>query len=261
MRVNQAGRDLIAEFEGQRLTAYRCPAGVLTIGIGSTKPAVSPGQQITVDEMWSRFDHDIAIFETGVLAALAGAPTTQNQFNAMTSLAFNIGLQGFRTSSVLRAHRAGNTSAAANAFGLWNKATVDGRLVEVPGLTRRRAAEAALYLALGADGFTVPVAAMPQEVAKPATAASSKAVQTNVAVAAGAVTLAVSNLKPAIDAVQGAVEAAKSAQGTWASVADLLSPLANGHVYTVIITACITVAAVYLIRRVFRRVKAGEMTP
>ena len=81
------------------------------------------------------------------------------------------------------------------------------------------------------------------------------------AVAAGAVTLAVSNLKPAIDAVQGAVEAAKSAQGTWASVADLLSPLRNGHVYTVIITALITVAAVYLIRRVFKRVRAGEMTP
>jgi len=261
MRVNQEGRDLIAEFEGQRLTAYRCPAGVLTIGIGSTKPAVSPGQQITVDQMWSRFDDDIAVFETGVLAALGGSPVTQNQFNAMVSLAFNIGLGGFRTSSVLRAHKAGNTSAAAGAFSLWNKATVGGRLVEVPGLTRRRAAEAALYLALGADGFSVPAPAMPQEVAKPAGATTSKAVQTNVAVAAGAVTLAVSNLKPAIDAVQGAVEAAKSAQGTWASVADLLSPLRNGHVYTVIITALITVAAVYLIRRVFKRVRAGEMTP
>lgn len=261
MRVNEAGRDLIAEFEGQRLTAYRCPAGVWTIGIGSTQPPVTPGMQITVDEMWQRFDHDIAVFETGVLAALAGAPTTQNEFNAMVSLAFNIGLGGFRTSSVLRAHKAGNTSAAANAFSLWNKATVDGRLVEVPGLTRRRAAEAALYLALGDDGFAVTASTMPQEVAKPASAASSKAVQTNVAVAAGAVTLAVSNLQPAIEAVQAAVEAAKSAQGAWASVADLLSPLANGHVYTVIITACITVAAAYLIRRVFRRVRSGEMSP
>jgi lysozyme len=261
MRVNQAGRDLIAEFEGQRLTAYRCPAGVWTIGIGSTQPPVTPGMQITMDEMWERFDHDIAIFETGVLAALAGAPTTQNQFNAMVSLAFNIGLGGFRTSSVLRAHKAGNTSAAANAFGLWNKATVDGRLVEVPGLTRRRAAETALYLTLSDAGFAVPASAMPQAVAKPATAATSKAVQTNVAVAAGAVTLAGSNLKPAIDAVDAAVQAAKSAQGTWASLRDLLSPLSNGHVYTALIAVGITLAAVYLIRRVFRRVNAGEMRP
>lgn len=261
MRVNQAGRDLIAEFEGQRLTAYRCPAGIWTIGIGSTQPPVSPGQQITVDQMWERFDHDIAIFETGVLAALAGAPTTQNQFNAMVSLAFNIGLGGFRTSSVLRAHKAGNTSAAANAFSLWNKATVDGRLVEVPGLTRRRAAEAALYLALGDDGSAVTASTMPQEVAKPASAATSKAVQTNVAVAAGAATLAVSNLQPAIEAVNSAVEAAKSAQGTAASLRDLLSPLANGHVYTALIAVGITLAAVYLIRRVFRRVNSGEMSP
>lgn len=261
MRVNQAGRDLIAEFEGQRLTAYRCPAGVWTIGIGSTQPPVTPGMQITVDEMWQRFDHDIAVFETGVLAALGGAPTTQNQFNAMVSLAFNIGLGGFRTSSVLRAHKAGNTSAAANAFSLWNKATVDGRLVEVPGLTRRRAAEAALYLALGTEGVAAQASTMPQEVAKPASAATSKAVQTNVAVAAGATTLAVSNLQPAIEAVNSAVEAAKSAQGTAASLRDLLSPLSNGHVYTALIAVGITLAAVYLIRRVFRRVNSGEMSP
>jgi lysozyme len=261
MKGNQAGRGLIAEFEGQRLTAYRCPAGVWTIGIGSTQPPVTPGMQITMDEMWERFDHDIAIYETGVLAALAGAPTTQNQFNAMVSLAFNIGLGGFRTSSVLRAHKAGNTSAAANAFGLWNKATVDGKLVEMPGLTRRRAAETALYLTPDAVGHVERAWAMPQAVAKPAGASSSKAVLTNVGVGAGAATLAISNLQPAIEAVNSAVEAAKSAQGTWASLWDLLSPLSNGHVYTALIAAGITLAAVYLIRRVFRRVKSGEITP
>jgi hypothetical protein len=179
----------------------------------------------------------------------------------MVSLAFNIGLGGFRTSSVLRAHKAGNTSAAANAFGLWNKATVDGKLVEMPGLTRRRAAETALYLTPDAVGHVERAWAMPQAVAKPAGASSSKAVLTNVGVGAGAATLAISNLQPAIEAVNSAVEAAKSAQGTWASLWDLLSPLSNGHVYTALIAAGITLAAVYLIRRVFRRVKSGEITP
>lgn len=90
---------------------------------------------------------------------------------------------------------------------------------------------------------------------------TSKAVLTNVGVGAGAATLAISNLEPAIQAVNAAVEAAKSAQGTWASLKDLLSPLANGHVYTALIAVGITLAAVYLIRRVFRRVKSGEITP
>jgi lysozyme len=62
------------------------------------------------------------------------------------SMAYNIGVAGFRGSSVCRAHNRGDVQAAARAFGLWNKATVGGKKIELPGLTRRRAAEAALYL-------------------------------------------------------------------------------------------------------------------
>lgn len=96
---------------------------------------------------------------------------------------------------------------------------------------------------------------------KPKPIVSSGAVKANVAVAAGATVLAVENIKPAVEAVNSAVEAAKSAQGTAASLRDLLSPLMNGHVYTALIAVGITLAAVYLIRRVFRRVKSGEISP
>lgn len=107
-------------------------------------------------------------------------------------------------------------------------------------------------------GPPIPVAD-PTLQAKPAI--SSKAVLTNVGVAGGAATLALSNLEPAIQAVNAAVEAAKSAQGTWASLKDLLSPILNGHVYTALIAVGITLAAVYLIRRVFKRVNSGEISP
>jgi lysozyme len=64
----------------------------------------------------------------------------------MVSLAFNIGAAGYRSSTVLRRHRAGAYRAAADAFLLWDKAHVDGQLVTVAGLLNRRKAEMALYL-------------------------------------------------------------------------------------------------------------------
>ena len=73
-------------------------------------------------------------------------PTGENQFAAMVSLCFNIGSGNFKTSSVLRRHREGDDAAAADAFLLWDKAHVDGELVELDGLLRRREAERTLYL-------------------------------------------------------------------------------------------------------------------
>lgn len=265
-KIISEGRDLIAEFEqgpggGPALTPYRCPAGVLTIGFGHTK-GVKPGDRLP-SKVYAEImlDDDLLEYAKQVDDLVGGAPTSKHERAAMVSLNYNIGVGGFAKSSVLRLHKAGDKAGAARAFGMWNKATVDGKLVEMPGLTRRRAAETALYLTPDTDGHISRVPAMPQEVAQPAKAGSSKAVLTNVGVAAGATALAVENIKPAIEAVNAAVEAAKSAQGTVASIRDLLSPLVNGHVYTALIAAGITLAAVYLIRRVFRRVKSGEITP
>jgi lysozyme len=141
VQVNEAGLKLIKKFEGLRLRAYRCPAGVWTIGYGHTKTA-KRGQVITEAEADRLLREDLHVFERGVLDALGGAPTTENQFSAMVSLAFNIGLGAFRRSKVLALHKAGKTAEAARAFANWRKA--GGKVL--PGLVRRRAAEAKLYL-------------------------------------------------------------------------------------------------------------------
>ena len=141
-RINTAGLELIQSFEGLRLAAYRCPAGVWTIGHGHTGPDVHPRQTITAAEAVALLRGDLDRFEAGVAKALGDAPTTDHQFSAMVSLAFNIGLGAFGKSTVLRQHRAGNAKLAAAAFLMWVRA--GGRVL--PGLLRRRQAERALYL-------------------------------------------------------------------------------------------------------------------
>jgi lysozyme len=142
-QIGAAGLEIVKRNEGLRLKAYICPAGVLTIGYGSTGPHVRPGMVITEAEADRLLNEDLDRFEEAVKRYAGKA--TQNQFDAMVSLAFNIGIANFRKSSVLRAHVAGNYAGAANAFALWNKAKVGGVLKELAGLTRRRAEEARLY--------------------------------------------------------------------------------------------------------------------
>lgn len=143
---NEAGRVLIKNAEGVRLVAYYCPAGKLTIGYGSTGRHVMEGMTITAAEAEELLAKDLAIFEAGVEARLEETTTTDNEFSSMVSLAFNIGLKNFGGSSVLRHHRSGDKSRAADSFLLWNKATVNGKKVVMPGLVKRREAERALYL-------------------------------------------------------------------------------------------------------------------
>lgn len=147
-QIGAAGLEIVKRNEGLRLKAYVCPAGVLTIGYGSTGPHVKPGMVITEAEADRLLQEDLDRFEEAVERHARNA--TQNQFDAMVSLAFNIGIANFRKSSVLRQHIAGQHAAAANSFALWNKAKVAGVLKELPGLTRRRAEEARLYRKPGA---------------------------------------------------------------------------------------------------------------
>lgn len=152
---------LIADAEGLRLTAYRCPAGVPTVGWGHTGPDVILGSTVWTKEQADRaLLKDIQETVEAVLAKCTLAPTG-NQLGAMVSLSFNVGATGFAKSTVLKRHNAGDWQAASRAFGLWNKARVNGTLVELAGLTARRAAEAALYLRPEGDA---PVLEMPQAV-------------------------------------------------------------------------------------------------
>lgn len=145
-KVGPKAKALIHHFESCSLKAYKDAVGVTTIGWGMTYypdgRKVQMGDQITqaqADEMADTIMR--RDFAEPVNALLGASTTTPAQFGAMVALAYNIGMGNFRKSSVLRLHRAGDHAGAASAFALWNKA--GGRVL--PGLTRRRAAEAALY--------------------------------------------------------------------------------------------------------------------
>jgi lysozyme len=148
MRMTKAGLDLIKQWEGFRAKAYRCPAGVWTIGFGHTsmagKPDVKQGMVISKAEGERILLNDLKVYEAGVRSVIK-VNLTPNQYSAAVSLCYNIGVGAFRRSSVARFCNRGQWKNAADAFALWNKA--GGRVL--PGLVRRRAAEAALFAKSG----------------------------------------------------------------------------------------------------------------
>lgn len=148
MQTSERGRKLIETFEGLRLTAYRDAVGVWTIGYGHTARSGEPLPYAGMTISWAKADailaSDLRPVEQGVLTAIK-RPMAQGQFDAMVSLAFNIGLSAFRASSVARYFNRGQPILAANAFRLWDKA---GGAV-VGGLGARREAERSEFLFSG----------------------------------------------------------------------------------------------------------------
>lgn len=176
----------IAESEGLSLVAYRCPAGVWTIGWGETD-GVRPGDRCTKEEADRWLCEDLTE-RTRAVKALCTVDPSPNELGAMVSLAYNIGMGGLEKSTVLRAHNAGDRQSASRAFGLWNKAKDPntGVLRELPGLTARRAREAAMYLTPEPGQAQLP---MPQAVEAESKPSSSPIVRSGAAtVAAGVVT-------------------------------------------------------------------------
>lgn len=152
MKTSASGVKLITEFEGFRSKAYQDPVGIWTIGYGFIK-GVREGDVITREQADERLRKELTEYEEGVIRA-TGGDVTQPEFDALVSFAFNVGVAGMSRSSVIKAHNRGDRQSAARAFSLWNKA--GGRVFA--GLTRRRAAEAAVYLQSDS------MAAMPQQV-------------------------------------------------------------------------------------------------
>ena len=141
MTPSPAGVTLIKRFETCRLTAYLPTQNDKpTIGWGATGADVRMGMTWTQEQCDDRFAADLDRFAQGVSAALT-VETAQNQFDAMTSLAYNIGATAFKASTLLRLHNAGEFERADAQFTVWNKQA--GKVLA--GLTRRRAAEAAMY--------------------------------------------------------------------------------------------------------------------
>lgn len=138
MKTSQRGIDLIKQFEGLRLTAYKCPAGVYTIGYGHTR-GVKRGMKITEEEASAYLTTDLRNSEKAVERYDGIYHWKQNEYDALVSFTFNCGATNLR--SLLRNGRR-NRSQIAATLPLYRKA--GGKVLK--GLERRRAAEKALFL-------------------------------------------------------------------------------------------------------------------
>lgn len=145
MKTGPKGLKLIKQFEGWRSKAYRCSAGVLTIGYGHTSmagpPTVKSGMVITKAEGEAILKRDLRKYEKAVNDAVR-VNLNQEQFDALVSFTYNIGPGAFRKSSALKAVNARRFDEVPRRLAMWNKA--GGRVLA--GLVRRRAAEGELFM-------------------------------------------------------------------------------------------------------------------
>jgi len=137
MEISKNGLDLIKKFEGCELTAYRCPAGVLTIGYGHTGADVKEGQKITQKKADALLKSDLARFEKCVSKYNWKYHFNQNEFDALVSFAYNIGNVDGLTKNGKRSR-----GQIADSIVKYNKA--GGKVLN--GLVKRRKAEQALFL-------------------------------------------------------------------------------------------------------------------
>jgi lysozyme len=141
MNMSQAGLDaLLKKFEGCKLNAYKCPAGIWTIGYGHTsaagEPAVTEGMTITREEAETILKRDLAKYEKPV-ADLVKVKLTQHQFDVLVDFAYNAGVGNLKSSTLLKKLNAGDYDAVPSELMKWTK----GGGKELPGLVRRRRAE------------------------------------------------------------------------------------------------------------------------
>ena len=146
MKFSEAGINLLEDLEGKELTVYQDSSDKATIGIGHLIKAGEHFTELTEEEVYDLLRKDLQYVEKK-LNQWIKPPITQNQYDAMVCLAFNIGAQKFLSSSVLRFFNLGHIEDAAEAFLMWNKHTKMGRLVFSQGLMNRRKKEMKLFLA------------------------------------------------------------------------------------------------------------------
>ncbi len=138
----ESAMDFVESWEGCRLTAYKCPAGVWTIGVGHTQD-VTEHDEITYEQARELLREDVEEVKRG-LVPFVNVHVTEGQFIALVSLAFNVGVSYVvhKCPKLMRALNAGDVEQAAHQFLDITKA--GGK--ELPGLVRRRKSEAKLFL-------------------------------------------------------------------------------------------------------------------
>lgn len=134
------GISLIKRLEGERLNAYLDVVGIPTIGVGHTGPEVHMGQTITAQQSSDLLRRDLGTAEKAI-NSLVSVPISQNQFDALVSLVFNIGVGAFKKSTLLRKLHARDYDGARAQFAVWNHAGGKPNAA----LTTRRRAEALLF--------------------------------------------------------------------------------------------------------------------
>lgn len=231
MKISKIGIDLIKQFEGVRLKSYKCPAGVWTVGVGHSSaagpPKVGPGMEITNAQAMKILAQDLVQFEDAVDQAVK-VPLTQNQFDALVSFVFNVGPANFQKSTLLRKLNAGQYAAVPAELMKWTKAAGQ----EMPGLVRRRRAEAALWRgvddtkAIKQDARLTPEAPQPSK-----TMVQSK--EGNAALLTGAAA-----------GVSAASDAARQVKETGDSLTSLLDLLKN-PTFIVLVLVVLAAAAIW----------------
>lgn len=139
MNISQEGLSLIKKFEGCELEAYKCAAGVLTIGYGSTK-GVTENMEITQQEADDLLTHEMTEYE-GYINDLVTIDLNQSQYDSLVSWVFNLGPANLKASTLLKVLNAKDYEGVPAQIKRWNKA--GGKVLE--GLIRRREAEALLF--------------------------------------------------------------------------------------------------------------------
>lgn len=143
--VNQAGVDLVKSFEGFRADAYLCPAGKWTVGYGHTE-GVMEGSHVSEEEAELLLRDDLRSAADKVSKFIT-VPLNDNQFAALCSFVFNLGGLALLQSTLRKRLNAGDYAAVPDQLRRWVKARhpLTHELVTLPGLVRRREAEANLW--------------------------------------------------------------------------------------------------------------------
>ena len=141
MNISKKGIALLKQLEGCKLKAYKCPRGVWTIGYGHTGPDITAGKTITQKQADETLEHDLKKFCKGI-CSLIKVEVTQNQFDAIVCLTFNIGIGAFGGSTLLRLLNEEKFFEAAQQFDRWVYVGKE----KSDGLIRRRKIEKDLFL-------------------------------------------------------------------------------------------------------------------
>jgi lysozyme len=236
--------DLVKHFEGLYLNAYLCPAGVPTIGYGHTA-GVTMGQTITASQAERFLEQDLAAAARDV-DRLVKVPLASDRRGALASFTFNLGAGKLESSTLLKLLNKGDVDGAAEQFGAWVKATVDGKKKTLPGLVARRAAEAALF-----RGEDWRAAAAPQRMPQAVEVASAmKPLRESRSIKAAKIGVGASAVLTALEQAQPVLEQVQAASDTLRQAADLVRPAVALLPHPAWIVAIIlAVTVVYLVWR------------